>query len=153
MLVAEIEGMEQVDEMLGMVAIASRSTAAKMIKTVLENVQKEAVRITASEGSGRVYESDGQKHRASSPGEPPAYDSGNLNRKLADTSAVQVDSTKLEGTFGPRGVPYAIYLEYGTSKMAARPFMLRAFSRAYPRLEEMFRDELRVQLAGLGRNG
>lgn len=59
----------------------------------------------------------GRNHVPSAPGEPPNEDSGDLRRgiKVEQTSplTVVVEST----------APYSAFLEYGTSRMLARPFM------------------------------
>jgi len=58
-------------------------------------------------------------------GNPPAVDTGNLRRSIQinqDTASGDVEV----GT----NVEYARYLEYGTSKMAARPWLNRSFNLA-----------------------
>lgn len=64
----------------------------------------------------------------SAPGDPPAVDTGNLKNSVvavprdAQTWAVLI------------GAEYGVDLEYGTGKMAARPFVLPAFERTVGRL-------------------
>lgn len=70
----------------------------------------------AAAKSGRWY--DG--HQASAPGEAPAIDSGELVESLEVTDVIDG-----EGAIGTNA-EHAEYLEYGTSKMAARPFMTPA---------------------------
>lgn len=60
-------------------------------------------------------------HRASSPGKPPALDTGHLHRSM------QVDASKLKQR-NPRvrvgtNLNYAPGLEYGTSRVFRRPYM------------------------------
>lgn len=59
----------------------------------------------------------GKNHVPSKPGEPPNEDTGTLRRNITVTQVgplhVRVASN----------APYSAYLEFGTSKMAARPFM------------------------------
>lgn len=59
----------------------------------------------------------GINHVPSAPGEPPNEDTGNLRRgiKVVQTSPLTV---KVEST-----ATYSAFLEYGTSRMLARPFM------------------------------
>jgi hypothetical protein len=67
--------------------------------------------------SGRVYGS----HQASAPGEMPAVDLSNL------INAVQTEMTaQTEGAVHTGDIPYAAMLEWGTTQMAARPFMTPA---------------------------
>jgi HK97 gp10 family phage protein len=65
------------------------------------------------------------KHQASAPGETPASDTGNLvNNIIVDNGQLpnlEVATSSL--------APYSEALEYGTKKMAARPFMRPALQR------------------------
>ena len=59
-----------------------------------------------------------KRHWPSAPGHPPAIDTGELRRSIM----FDVRGTELEvGSYA--GAPYAKYLEEGTRKMAARPFL------------------------------
>src|SRR3990172_8567370 len=66
---------------------------------------------------GRIYRRGGKVHQASAPGETPAVDFGNLinsiDSSLLDNNASQVTTN----------ADYAPALEFGTARMAARPFM------------------------------
>lgn len=59
----------------------------------------------------------GKNHVPSAPGEPPNEDTGTLRRNITVTQVgplhVRIASN----------APYSAFLEYGTSRMAARPFM------------------------------
>lgn len=62
-------------------------------------------------------------HRASAPGQPPAKDSGRLYRGISAR----------HGKFRSKVVfdtPYAAFLEFGTMRMKARPFLDAAVRRA-----------------------
>jgi HK97 gp10 family phage protein len=59
----------------------------------------------------------GKEHVTSAPGEPPNADTGVLDRNI---ETVQVGPFKVEVS---SNAPYSVALEFGTSKMAARPFM------------------------------
>ena len=57
---------------------------------------------------------------ASAPGEPPAVDTGTLKRSIK----VDEHEFKPEARVGvPMNLQYGLYLERGTSKMGARPYM------------------------------
>lgn len=91
-----------------------------------EEVRNEVVRELSHAGGGRVY----GRHRASAPGSPPAPDTGTLRNSIY----VQIQSAgpiRKVIKVGTR-VPYATFLEYGTSKMRPRPFMRPAVARAAP---------------------
>lgn len=74
-------------------------------------------------------------HYPSLPGYPPAKDYGHL------WAQIFVDPTELGGEVG--AVPdYAAYLEEGTGRMAARPFMNPAAEKEVPRLIKRLREIL-----------
>jgi len=95
--------------------------AAKMMA---ENMKKS---ILTGAKSGRQYGS----HTASAPGQAPANDTGALVR------SIKVEKKKNESTVYVEK-DYAIYLEYGTSKMRPRPFILPAFLKT----KKWFSDKL-----------
>lgn len=85
-----------------------------------EAVRTEAISLQDnSPRSGRTY----GKHKASGPGEPPAPDTGNLKNSVW----TGVDGEKLVGNVSV-GAEYGAFLEFGTAKMAPRPFMRPALS-------------------------
>lgn len=65
---------------------------------------------------GRRYKRGRRFHIASAPGEAPAIDTGFLARSI--TSEVALNTLIVTA-----GTSYASYLEDGTRRMAARPFM------------------------------
>ena len=90
-------------------------------------IRGEAIKsIQAGAKSGIVYEkyNPRRSHRASAPGQAPASDTGNLVSKIMvqqkDKNHVEVQSN----------ADYSAFLEYGTSKMEPRPFMLPAFEKS-----------------------
>lgn len=65
-------------------------------------------------------------HRASAPGDPPAVDTGQLRASYSGNVTRDPDGATLAvGT----GSGYAAYLEFGTSKMAARPHLRPVIAR------------------------
>lgn len=70
-------------------------------------------------GSGRQY----GRHRASAPGDSPAVDTGRLRQSIGVQKVAQ--GHYRVGT----NVQYAPLLEFGTRKMAARPFMRPALEK------------------------
>lgn len=84
---------------------------------------------------GRTYRRGGKVHRASAPGEPPAIDFGHLINSLqselvASTAGMATAAVQTNAEYGPA-------LEYGTARVAARPFMR-------PPLDERINDISRV---------
>uniref|UniRef100_A0A6M3IUY4 Putative tail protein n=1 Tax=viral metagenome TaxID=1070528 RepID=A0A6M3IUY4_9ZZZZ len=91
--------------------------------------------------TGRTYPRWGGKkfHIASSPGNPPAVDTGNLKQSIIMDARlpgeVEVGSTITEP-------PYPAYLEEGTSRMAARPWLEPALDAVTPRIEENIKQRI-----------
>ncbi len=85
--------------------------------------------------TGRIYKRGSESHQASAAGEYPASDFGNL----AININVQIKAGGLSGTVESKA-NYSSMLEYGTSKMAARPFMQPSAERARPFIRQKFRD-------------
>lgn len=101
-------------------------------------------------GSGRARRSGKKKfiqgvrvlsnrNRASAPGEPPAVDTGRLRASIIHE--IEREFRTWIGTVGTN-VEYAPSLEFGTTKMAARPFMLITLTRIRPQLIRLFAREL-----------
>lgn len=78
----------------------------------------------------------GKGHVPSSPGEPPNRDTGvlqaHLENKMTGPLEAQVTSS----------APYAAALEFGTSKMAARPYMRPARDKKAPEIQRLFASEI-----------
>lgn len=74
--------------------------------------------IDDSPASGRTYDRGAKSHTASSPGNPPRTDTGNLVNSIY---TVQVKKMVWRIY---TGAEYAVGLEYGTTKIKARPFMM-----------------------------
>jgi HK97 gp10 family phage protein len=90
-----------------------RPKAKQIVKVAAEQVAgKMRELIENSPASGAVYHG----HRASAPGEPPASDTGALLASIRVEQTGPLEATAMVGT------PYAAYLEYGTVKMAPRPY-------------------------------
>jgi len=87
-------------------------------------IRGEAVKsIQSGPKSGKVYQryNPTRTHKSSAPGEAPASDTGNLVRNIRVKQKTQ-DIVTVESR-----ASYSKFLEYGTSKMQARPFLFPAF--------------------------
>ena len=94
-------------------------------------IRGEAIKsIQTGPKSGRIYEKYNPRrtHQASAPGQAPASDTGNLVSQIIvrpkNPDEVAVESNAL----------YSIFLEFGTSKMLARPFLFPATERSRPKI-------------------
>jgi len=91
--------------------------------------------VVAAEGSFR-----GGFHRASAPGEAPASDTGRLVNSINSYAVGNGEAISVAG----RGtVKYATMLEFGTSKMAARPFMFPALEKSKAWISARIQDAVR----------
>ena len=101
-------------------------------------LRNSAMTVLGQDGSGRRYRNG---HVASAPGQPPAPDTGNLRRNWREQSFAQANGLGRGVDIRLRitgDVPYAKYLEFGTRKMAARPFREKIRSKARPEIESLF---------------
>lgn len=99
--------------------LADQKAQAGIRKAALQGEARMKV-ILNQPGTGRIY----GKHQASAPGEPPAPDKGAaglLGRTQADTQ-VRREGQDLVGRV-VANTDYALALEKGTERMAARPFL------------------------------
>jgi HK97 gp10 family phage protein len=144
-------------------------SSSKKVNTPLEEAQKrligagfeisKIVKESMRGGTGRIYQRGNIVHQASSPGQPPAVDTGRLRASISVNwvgsggSGVDEDGNSLEtpadgvnqpGSSGGRfrvvvgsNVEYAPYLEFGTRRMAARPFLRPAFDQVRSRILRM----------------
>ena len=110
--------------------------AREAVSSGCEKIKEIAVNeISRGAKSGRFYPRGGEQHQASAAGEYPATDSG----FLANNIFVKVAPNGLSGEVESK-MNYSAALEFGTSKMAARPFMQPSAERARAFIRKKFRD-------------
>lgn len=95
--------------------------AKKALAKVAFKVEGDAkVNIQTGARSGRVYKRGSKTHQASAVGEFPKTDTGELVSNITS----EFSYNRLEVTVGSRmGAPHGFLLEYGTSKVAPRPWL------------------------------
>jgi HK97 gp10 family phage protein len=96
--------------------------------------------ISRGSPSGETYEKYNPRrtHVASAPGQPPATDTGFLVSSIY--SEVGVDRGDIVGMVRA-SAPYAIFLEFGTMNMAARPFFEPALMSERKKIKAIFMQE------------
>ena len=137
----QIDGMEELFADLKRLGAISKEAVVDTINDLAMDTQAEAIRgIQRGPASGRTYKRGTVTHTASAAGQYPMSDSGrlaaNVDRTVASTSKPQSEV----GT----NIIYGPYLEFGTSKMAARPWLMPSFIKAAKGIE----TELKAKLEG-----
>lgn len=113
-----------------------------------EAIRTDAVLTSSKPGKGRVYKRGSTTHRASAPGDPFASDTGTLIRGI-ETQEVNGGLGVLVGT----NVEYGPYLEFGTSKIAARPWLRPAYERNKAGATNAIRQAMNQLLLSVARRG
>jgi hypothetical protein len=125
----------------------------KMIPTIFDEMEDTAIRIRnhmvkamdRTPRSGKPYKRGGVTDHRSLPGKAPAPDSGDLKKSLkvnVRRVALQVEvGSNLRARDG--GKPYSVYLEEGTVKMKARPYLEPAAASATKNMERRIERALK----------
>jgi len=123
----KVHNMKKVLSQLNRLAKEMEVPFQQIVKGGAQLIRAEAIKsIQTGAKSGVVYQmyNPRRSHRASAPGQAPASDTGNLVSKIA-VRQQGANITNVESNAN-----YSAYLEYGTSKMQPRPFMLPAFEKS-----------------------
>jgi HK97 gp10 family phage protein len=136
----KVEGLDRLKGKLGVTPKLIRQEVSKALFVSAKHVEGEAKRsILNGQKSGRLYKRGKTVfHRASAPGEAPASDTG----RLANSINSYLDSTAL-GSFVVAGrglAKYAPLLEFGTSKIAPRPFLFPALEQSKPFIQKRMNE-------------
>jgi len=152
-----LEGSKQLQRELRRLSGDIREEAGDVVKAVAVEMRADIVKsIERGPASGRTYthyfytnkngklvqgRERAKPHTASAPGQAPMSDGGRL------AGSITFDRTgDLTATVGSK-LDYAFWLEYGTSRMAARPFFRPAVERMRPiyigKLEDIIRRAAR----------
>ena len=144
-----------------MLATAETVKAVTKASIYTQGVAKEMI---GGAGKGKLYRRSKQKgkrgsftasdfHRASVPGDPPAADSGILSTTVSYmikhkgvlvTGYVGSDIDKIRSKSPTTDPEYGIYLEMGTNRMAARPWLRPSLIKATPEIKKIFRRAMRL---------
>ncbi len=128
------------DDILGKV----RQAAMRGVIASVEDVLTEADSLmNDTPRDGRVYRRRGVEHVASSPGNPPAPDTGRLRQSLHS----EYDPSDLSGE-AIASTEYAEVQEFGSAKQAPRPFMRPALANQKENIVKTINDEVAGALKG-----
>lgn len=117
-----LDGLERALRAVGRIPEAMRLARTETLNTWAEDVQEKA-RARAPRASGALR--------------------GDINTKVAE----QWGRAEV-GVWDEPAVGYALYVEKGTSKMAAQPYLVPAFNEARPLVTRAYRAALRRHLGG-----
>jgi hypothetical protein len=131
-----MDGLSALLKQLQEAGIAADDAVEETIANVAVTTQQYAVTgIRGGAATGRVY----GNHVASAPGQYPASDTGRL---MASINTELTETTAIVGT----NVAHGPMLEFGTSRMAARPWLLPSFERAKIGVEKELKARLEAKL-------
>lgn len=96
---------------------AAQQLANRRAALLAQELRTEVVLAASQPGRGRMYKRGRKTHQASAPGDGPAVDRGDLVKSI--------HARQIKPGHWRVGVrePYALFLEFGTRKMAPRPFV------------------------------
>lgn len=139
----ELEGVNTLLAKLQKLELASDDVIEETIFNLAMETQAEAIKgINGPPKSGAVYEKYAPRrtHQASAPGQYPASDTGRL---ASSVRAVPTGPMAYEvGT----NVAYGPMLEFGTTRMAARPWLFPSFEKARVGIERELKVKLEAKL-------
>ena len=107
--------------------VRMRGNTKKTQKNIIDAATKMILRsaIEIESVAKRSMHGGGLPHMPSAPGDPPHVDTGRLRSSI--THEVEYNNREIEGRVGTN-VEYALELEIGSSRIAARPFLRPAFN-------------------------
>lgn len=100
---------------------AAEQETARAVRATAQAIREDAIKaVRAHQSKGVTYKRGNVLHTASQAGNPPNQDRGTLTRNIR--VKMNDDITANVGSYAP----YSEALEFGTTKMGARPFMTPA---------------------------
>lgn len=124
---------------------ASRQFYARRVGVTLTDAQIAGLLVRPRGGRFRNL-GEANLHRASAPGDPPAVRTGHLRRTVGLAKPKRAVKGNAKGWRITIKLEYAKPLEYGTSRMAERPYVRPALAKMKPVAPRMI--AARIRLAG-----
>lgn len=141
----KIEGLDKLARNSQVIQARVKDEVEKALYVSGKKVEGDAKKsILDGQKSGRTYKRRTVFHRASAPGEAPASDTGRLVNSI--NSELIRGSLEAVVKAGGGVVKYARMLEFGTSKMAARPFFFRSLEQNKAWIAERMQEAMRKAL-------
>lgn len=131
-----IEGLDELNKTLSELSGKFEQEAGKLVNRTAQNIRTNAINLIRTPSTGDTYEkyNPRRKHTASKAGDAPNTDTGRLMSSLNVTRSGSVTAEVVAN------VEYAEHLEFGTRRMAARPFMTPALEQERPNYERGLRE-------------
>lgn len=127
------KAVDNLAKVLGGIGVGGKAGLADVGVEVTNRVK----RLLSQPGTGRTYRRGSVLHRASSPGKPPAVDTGRLRASYTWRTGTDARGPYVEvGT----NVLYAPMLEYGTRRMMPRPALRPAINEVRTQITALIRE-------------
>lgn len=107
---------------------------------LVRNTAVQSINQGAKSGVSYTKYSPRRTHKASAAGQPPAADTG----LLANNIVLDIDANGFGANVESRA-DYSTALEFGTSKMAARPFMQPALEENKPKISRLAKQMIKAK--------
>ena len=144
-MTAKVIGAEALGRRLRALAKELEGPLREAVGESAAQVRRNAIAAMRGPKSGRVYRAPGGgSRRASAPGEAPAVSSGRLIGSLRISTGA--DGLSASVGVDEAAAPHARALEFGTSRVAARPFLAPALEASRDDIERRIREALRQAL-------
>jgi HK97 gp10 family phage protein len=121
-----VVGLDELTATLAQYGQRAEKEISNVVRITAFDVEADAIKsIQRGTKSGRTYEKfkPRRTHRASAPGEAPAGDTGDLARRITAEK-----ERELQWSVGT-DLPYGRFLEFGTMKIAERPWLRPAIEK------------------------
>jgi HK97 gp10 family phage protein len=148
-LSVQVEGLDKLAKSSELIQQRAKNEIEKALYASAKKVESDAKRsILDGNKTGRVYKRGNVTHRASAPGEAPASDTGRLVNSFVTGLNRVAGGLSSFIIAGGGTVKYARILEFGTTKMAPRPFMFPALEKNKDWIRNRLRDGMQKALSG-----
>jgi len=129
---------DQLKERMQDACMAVRLKAIDLIRTPGKGAIYETYFWTDAQGNVRPGRPRGKPHQASAPGDPPTTDTGELQQSIA----FEVSADGREGKVGTNKA-HGLYMEFGTHRVAPRPWLRIAFEQSEKEIIDIFTKEMK----------
>ena len=130
---------ESLQKRLGVVPVRNAQKACFKAANLVKNEAQKSILQGAKTGPTVTRYNPKRTIAISAPGEPPASDTGFLANNI--TSEVRTEQGNRVFGVVRSTAPYSAFLEFGTTKMAARPFLQPALNKSANKIKRIFEKE------------